>query len=221
MSDQEFILIKNIFMECFNDSLIFKRPDTDGNFFEIGDLRKDQKLWLVLGAGLNESDAQDLFRGHPKKTQNASYPIRFDPDGKISLLFVVRPLEQIPNEDTSLKLIVPFAFNKGIPYLEMRQAHIRVRDLPENSHNLRNLRWEWDIQSSVNQPWERWLRSWQEDIGFNPAHPPSHLHLNTEPPIPDDRPTDSRSDLRLAIGKPNPLALIFSIAVWLRAIVSS
>ena len=106
--------------------------------------------------------------------------------------------------------------------MEIRIAYIRIYDIPENDNRLLNLRWEWDVQPAVQDPFEKWLKCWKSDCGFNPAHPPSHLHLNSEVFSSGGnkaiRPGDLERELRLAIGRPNPLAFLLSIGAWFRGL---
>ncbi|MDA1014040.1 MAG: hypothetical protein O3A00_06255 [Planctomycetota bacterium] len=67
---------------------------------------------------------------------------------------------------------------------------------------------------------DRERHPWKDALAFNPAHPPSHLHIN-QTPLDEyeslrDAGTHSPAELRLTVGVPNPLALILSVAAWKR-----
>ncbi len=219
MSDYILVSIKNIFSKCLEDCAVFHRPDSDGKLFESEVIHKENKTWLVIAAGLCESEANKWFSGHKKRAENSIFPILFKQRCEISMLFVVRAYDGNSIYSNPMRLIVPFAIQQQIPYLEMSQAYVRIWGVPDNYHNLMNLRWEWDTRPTKNYPYEKWLRNWTYDIGFNPAHPPSHLHINTERLDPSKlRTGDLCEDLRLAIGNLNPLSFLFSLAVWLRTL---
>ncbi|RJP33791.1 MAG: hypothetical protein C4527_03695 [Candidatus Omnitrophota bacterium] len=221
MAEYNLDSIKSIFSKCLDDCAVFHRPDSDGRLFESEVIHKEDKHWLVMAAGLCESEARKWFSSNNQRAENALHPLRFKHACEISFLFIVRPISEERSQFNPLKLIVPFAVQHQIPYLEINQAYIRMWDFPDNPHKLLNLRWEWDARPAANHPYENWLKEWTHDIGFNPAHPSSHLHINTKRLDPFTlRAGDLFGDLRLAIGHPNPLALIFSIAVWLRSLSS-
>ena len=220
MSAYDLVVIQRTFQQCFKDIAVFERSDTDGQFFEVNDIQKDNKRWLVIAAGLDQAEAEDFFVGNSNRAEKSLVPLRYKLICKISLLFVLRPFEQDPMFCNQTILVSPFAPTKGIPWIEIREAYVRIRDIPDNSSQLANLRWEWDSVPAIQDPVEKWLRSWKYDCGFNPAHPPSHLHLNSENFVPGStrRPGDLQNELRIAIGRPNPLAFLISIAVWFRGI---
>ena len=92
--------------------------------------------------------------------------------------------------------------------------------MERGSEAIEHLRWDFDPAAAYAAPQEKWLQRWKPIIGFNPAHPPSHLHINQKPLDHFTRSRDAQAyspdELRLAIGVPNPLAFLMSIAVWLR-----
>lgn len=224
MIAQDFKTIRDTLTECFRESGVFAPLDSTGTYFQADSIRKDEKLWLAIAAGVDDSEARDLFRGHSTRIQRAQLPLRVRQISEISLLFVVRPFEGGLGNVSPLSLVVPFTPRLGIECLEVRQAYFRLWDLPENKHGLRNLRWEWDAVQAKEPSLEKWLHRWQKDIGFNPAHTPSHLHLNTDRVKPGDhsreQPGEKFDELRIALGSPNPLAFILGIAAWLRAVSS-
>lgn len=220
MSAHDLATIQRTFQQCFKDIAIFERSDTDGQFFEVNDIQKDNRRWLVIAAGLNQAEAEDFFAGNPTRVQKSLVPLRYKSSCEISFLFVLRPSDQDPMYSNQTILVSPFAPTQRIPWIEIRQAYVRILNIPDNETQLSSLRWEWDPVPAIRDPDEKWLRSWKYDCGFNPAHPPSHLHLNSKVLVPGSirRPGDLYNELRIAIGRPNPLAFIFSIAVWLRGV---
>lgn len=220
MTGRQLGIIQSSFIQCFKNIAVFKRSESDGQYFEANDIQKEKRRWLVVAAGVDASEAQKLFSGTPKRAEKALIPLRYKANCKISLLFVLRPFDNDLNSVSESIFVAPFAPRKRIPLVEIRQSYLRVSQIPGNKNQLNNLRWEWDIANALNTPVEKWLRNWNDDCGFNPAHPPSHLHLNSDrydsSPKKSQRPVDTEIDLRLAIGKPNPLALLLSIATWLR-----
>jgi len=212
--------IQNLFLKCLKEANIFDRPDSDGRLFEADDITKDNKRWLAIAAGVNKKEAGDLFFGNKSRAVKAEQPIRFHRTGEISLLFIVRPFDDDISKIHPLTLIM--LFTKTIPWLEIRQAYIRASNLPENDKYIFNFRWEWDYDYARENPQEGWLKNWFNELGFNPAHPPSHLHINSNISIQNNpssiRDGDLADDLRLATGNPNPLAFIISLSSWLKTL---
>jgi hypothetical protein len=112
--------------------------------------------------------------------------------------------------------IVHFAPAEEVPLVEIREGFFRIRDLAENRNTVNSLRWELDAVQSRRDPIDPWLRRPASILGYNPAHPPSHLHINSYDEDEVNMPVESSSDLRLCVGVVNPLALVLSIAAWLR-----
>lgn len=222
MDAQSLQTVQNTFEKCFRDSAIFIRSGFSGRYFEADEVRWDNKSWIVIAAGLDEGQAGKVFRGNQNRAEKSLAPLYFRGACEMSLLFVARPFHGDPAEISPLSLVTPFAPQQGIRWLELREAYIRLWGIPTNTQGLSNIRWEWDLDSVRDTPRERWLRDWTTDLGFNPAHSPSHLHLNSTRIETGQgshfRFDDSPHELRLAIGRPNPLALILSIAVWLRSL---
>ncbi|MDM8522858.1 hypothetical protein QUF80_05740 [Desulfococcaceae bacterium HSG8] len=222
MSINDLSLIQDIFCECIRDIAVLERFESDGRFFESDSIRKEKTDWIVIAAGLDESEAKQFFPGNSKRAERSAAPLRYK-SCKISMLFVVKPFDGDMNSiSMSSLLITPFAPNKNIPLIRIRNAFLNVYDIPDNKNKLRNFRWEWDTNHSFEEPYEKWLRSWKNEIGFNPAHPPSHFHINSESYKENieyiKRAGDSIDDLRISVGNPNPLSLILSVAVWLRTL---
>jgi hypothetical protein len=218
----QLVAIQNAFQQCFRDIAVFERFRSDGQFFEVNDFQKENKRWLVIAAGIEKTEAVELFRGNPKRAQRSLIPLKYRDRCRISLLFLIRPFNEDPKYENQTVLVSPFAPDRGIPYVEIRIAYIRIYDIPENDNRLLNLRWEWDALSALKDPIEKWLKSWMSDCGFNPAHPPSHLHLNSEEFSSSGkgavRTGDFERELRLAIGRPNPLAFLLSVGAWFRGL---
>jgi len=130
---------------------------------------------------------------------------------------VLRPVPfPVPQHDP-ISQIAHFAPSEEVPLVEIREGFFRIRDLAENKNTVNSLRWELDAVQSRRDPIEPWLRRWALILGYNPAHPPSHLHINSYDEAEVSMPVDSSSDLRLCVGVVNPLALVLSIGAWLRA----
>ncbi|MEW6236094.1 MAG: hypothetical protein AB1656_11965 [Candidatus Omnitrophota bacterium] len=220
MNSLPFKEIQNLFLKCLKEANIFDRPDSDGRLFEAEDITKDNKRWLAVAAGVNKKEASELFFGNKSRAVKAEYPIRFHRSGEIRMLFIVRPFDSDLSKVQPLSLIMPFA--KTIPWLEVRQAYLRVSNLPQNDKNIDNIRWEWDCNYFREKPQEFWLKGWFDELGFNPSHSPSHLHFNSNKSIQNNpssiRDGDLADDLRLAIGNPNPLAFIISLALWIKTL---
>ncbi|MFQ5640353.1 MAG: hypothetical protein ACE5IR_20430 [bacterium] len=170
MRGHELGIIQKTFVQCFKDIAVLERFDSDGQYFETNDIHKERKRWLVIAAGVNDSEAKELFSAIPKRAEKALIPLNYRSVCKISILFVLRPykndLKQVPQST----LVAPFAPKKGIPLIEIRQSYVRILNFPDNKNKLNNVRWEWDLVSSFDYPTEKWLRKWKDDCGFNPAH---------------------------------------------------
>jgi hypothetical protein len=136
----------------------------------------------------------------------------------------MHPIEWPSSQPKSTRFVAHYAPDEKIPFVEIMKGRINLDfDLPENKLGLFNLRWEVDPRESRKEPLDTWLKEskWWRTLGFNPAHPLSHLHFNSEPKgSPGDRSwgwdEPAENDLRLAIGDPNPLAFLLSVAVWVR-----
>ena len=222
MSVNDFGILQRTFIKCFKDIALFERIESDGRFFESNDIHKENKRWLVIASGISKTETKEFFRGNLNRSEKALEPLKFRMNCIFSFLFVLRPYnEEIDiSNTTETDYIAPFAPNQGISYVLIRNGYIRISDFPENNNSIKNLRWEWDIRKALENPNEKWLNYWKSECGFNPAHPPSHLHINSEYSFSIDRTKqraiESDIEFRLAVGKPNPLAIILSIATWLR-----
>jgi hypothetical protein len=213
--------LMELFPECFRAAGIFEREVPGASIVEIDVLPKTRD-WVAIAAGITEREAAELFRGDSSRASRAQTPIRITLGGQLSALFVVRCFDPAQMPLPTLPLVTCFAPGRGIPFVEIRPgSYFRPSGFSGRQIVVDNFRWELDVSESQNDPIEGWLTQWKGFLGHNPAHPPSHLHMNT--PIIDrtvgrrQRPDPTTSDLRLAVGLPNPLALILSFAGWLRA----
>lgn len=212
--------VKRIFVACMRDAQVFDRDVANKNLFEVDSLKKENKGWLALAAGITEDESAVLFPANPSRAERATIPLNVCGGGQLSFFFVLRPLA-LPIEDlATFSRAAHFAPGDGIPLVEIRDASIRVSNLPEGDNRLNHLRWELDLPTASRDPLETWLRPWARRLNFNPAHAPSHIHFNAPPldteSVAFDRGEHSSAELRLAVGIPNPLALILSIAAWIQ-----
>ncbi len=222
MSDFRFEKIKNAFERCFRDAGLFERDVSGGSLIETDILRKEGKKWLVVAAGINQDEAAIFFPAQPKRAERAGTPLTITGGGDISFLFVVRPVSFPIQKHLPLTFIAHFAPGDDVPLVEMRSGYLRIGNLSDNNVGLTALRWDLDAVPSHRYPMEDWLRNWPTMLNHNPAHAPSHLHINSPQvsaePGSDLRDMSSPRNLRLGMGVPNPLSLILSLASWLRAI---
>lgn len=210
--------IQRSFESCLRAAAVFERDVPGKQLFEADVLRKAGHDWLALGAGLDAKTAASIFPVNSSRAERAATPLRTTSGAQASLLFVVRPCEFPTEKHSPLRQLAMFAPAEGVPMVEIREAFFRIEDLPDNPNQIRSLRWEIDVTSASKQPLETWLTAPARVIGYNPAHCPSHLHINSM--LQEDgqgRPVESHADLRFGCGPANPLAVILSIAAWLRA----
>jgi hypothetical protein len=205
---------------CLSDALVFERDASGGALFEVDSLKKEQKEWLVVAAGVSRDESSVAFPRNPARAERATIPLNVLGGGRASFFFVLRPLQYPIENAATFSRAAHFAPRDGIPLVEIREAYFCLWDLPGDESQLKRLRWELDLTAANQNPIETWLQPWKDRIQYNPGHPPSHLHFNPQPPDIDaawrDRDEQSQTDLRLAVGLPNPLALILSLATWLR-----
>jgi len=212
--------ISRAFERCIREAEVFQRDVPGGSVAETDVVKMDNKRWVAVAAGIGREDAGALYPVTSKRAQRATTPVHVLGGGQASFLFVVRP---VPQEEvrSPTHFVTPFLRRGRVPFIEIRQgAFLRLWDLNPGEARLTSFRWEVDPLASSKEPMEEWLREWDRDLGFNPAHAPSHVHFNS-PPLPPDSGADSRVDhspgeLRLAVGAANPLALILSLASWIR-----
>ncbi len=216
----ELATVNGVFEVCMRDAQVFDRDVPGGSLFETETLRKERRKWLVVAAGIADNDAARVFSGSSARAERATIPLNVLGGGQASLLFVLRPLGLPVEKRSTLARLAHFAPGDDVPLVEMREAYLRLSDLPGSDNGLNHLRWELDLVAAHDEPLEEWAQPWKSRIHSNPAHPPSHLHVNS--PTTDARRAergrmdDSRSELRLAVGIPNPLAMLLSLAAWIR-----
>jgi hypothetical protein len=202
------------------DAQVFDRDVTSGSLFEVDSLKKEKKSWLALAAGITEEEAGNIFPTNSSRAERATIPLSVLGGGQVSLCFVLRPIALPIEELATFSRATHFAPREGIPLVEVRDAYFRVSNLPCQDNRLNHLRWELDLRTAHQDPIEKWLRPWMDRIQYNPGHAPSHIHFNAPPidaeAVGRDRDEHSPSELRLAVGIPNPLALILSLSAWIR-----
>ena len=213
-----FDIIQKQFSACFSNAEVFTRENASGTFFESEKIRKKNQDWLVVAAGVTESIAESYFSNNRARQVRAATPVNVIGGGQLSFAFIVRDIVVNDLNEANAEFVTTFAPKRGVPLIELSDSFFRLSNLSENESRLDHLRWELDSTNAFQQPHEKWLHPWKEAIGFNPAHPPSHLHINQKP-LDDfessrEASTHSPAELRLAVGVPNPLALILSVAAW-------
>jgi hypothetical protein len=212
--------VSRVFSACMRDAQVFERDVASGSLFEVDSLKKEKKSWLALAAGITEEEAGNVFPTNSSRADRATIPLSVLGGGQVSFYFVLRPIRLPIDELTMFSRAAQFAPRKGIPLVEVRDAYFRVSNLPSHENRLNHLRWEFDLRTAHQDPIEEWLRPWMHRIQYNPGHAPSHIHFNAPPidveAVGRDRAEHSPSELRLAVGVPNPLALILSISAWIR-----
>ncbi len=212
--------LSRVFAACMRDAQVFERDVAGGSLFEVERLKKENKNWLAVAAGVTDEESSAAFPANRARAERATIPVNIFGGGQASLFFVLRPLRFPIEEPSTFARVAQFAPRDGIPLVEIREAYFRLSNLPGDDNRLNHLRWELDFRTAYKDPMEEWLRPWMHRIQSNPAHPASHIHFNAPPvdaeSVGRDRPDHSRSELRLAVGVPNPLAMILSLAVWVR-----
>jgi len=202
------------------DAQVFDRDVASGSLFEVDSLKKEDKRWLALAAGITEEESSTVFPANPSRAERATIPLSVLGGGQVSFYFVLRPTAFPIEGLATFSRTAQFAPREGIPLVEVRDAYFRLSNLPRDDNRLNHLRWELDLTTAHQDPIEEWLRPWMDRIRYNPGHAPSHIHFNAPPldaeAVGRDRLEHSPSELRLAVGIPNPLALILSIAAWIR-----
>ncbi len=214
--------IKRVFERCIREAGVFDRDVPGKSLVEAEVLKRSTGKWLVIAAGIEEQEAQSVFPVSGKRAERAAIPLNVLGGAQASFLFVVRPVHSSTDLKALPRFVAPFAPSERVPFVELDGGgYLRLWDLPRTTTGLTSLRWELDAIPLRQEPMETWLQKWAEILEYNPAHAPSHLHLNS-PPVtsnlsPTSRGEHSFADLRLAMGIPNPLAVILSLAAWLRA----
>lgn len=212
--------LSRVLAACMRDAQIFERDVPSGGLFEVDSLKKERTNWLAVAAGITEEESTAVFPANSARAERATIPLNILGGGQAAFFFVLRPLGFPLEESSTFARVAHFAPRDGIPLVEIREAYFRLSNLPGDDNRLNHLRWEFDIRTAREDPKEEWLRPWMGRIQYNPAHPPSHIHFNAPPvdaeSIGRNRSDHSPSELRLAVGIPNPLAMILSLAVWIR-----
>jgi hypothetical protein len=202
------------------DAQVFERDVSSGSLFEVESLKKERKHWLAVAAGITEDESTTVFPTNVARAERATIPLSILGGGQASFYFVMRPLDYPVEESATFSRAAHFAPREGIPLVEIREGYFRLSNLPGDDNRLNHLRWELDLRTAYQDPLEDWLRTWMDRIQYNPGHAPSHVHFNAPPldaeAVGRGRSDHSPSELRLAVGIPNPLALILSIAAWIR-----
>jgi hypothetical protein len=212
-----------IFHQCLTEARIFIRAVPDGSLAEIDLVRdKDGSLWSIIAAGISEETAQHHFKPGSPRSRDATIPLRIIGGGQAEILLKMRPVPW-PSSHTGRAGFLAYYAPDEIPLIEITKGRINLDfDATDGRLGLFNLRWEVDPRDAGRPPQEDWLRDWWKILGhINPAHPSSHLHFNSQPETSGgersagwDEPPEI--DLRLAIGDPNPLAFVLSVATWVR-----
>ncbi len=60
--------IADTFVECFQDAGVFERS-SGGTIIETDVIRKENKKWIVVAAGIGQDAANDLFPSNPKRAE--------------------------------------------------------------------------------------------------------------------------------------------------------
>lgn len=215
-----FAEIRQQFSNCFAAAEVFERDSATGTCFEVDRIRKRKRDWLAVAAGVSEALARELFPDNRGRQERAQLPVNILGGGELSFAYILRSIGETELNKAGAEFVTTFAPKRGIPFVELQDSFFRLSNLPGENIRLAHLRWELDSTNAFQQPQESWLHPWREVLIFNPAHPPSHLHINQRP-LEDyessrDASTHSPGELRLAVGVPNPLALILSVAAWIR-----
>lgn len=212
-------IIQETFLKCFSDAALYSRAVIGNNLFEVNNVKKDNKQWLVLAAGLNDCDAELFFKDNPSRALRAKEPLTIQRTScKMSVLFVLSAFEEDAVVYDKSDRVAPFAPGNGVSFVEIRDARIMVDSIPNNDLGISYIRWDFDLASSFDDPIEKWAYPWRKICGFNPIHAASHFHINYSENEHDEHQRKSGNsirDLRIATGMPNPLALILSLSAWL------
>jgi hypothetical protein len=213
--DFRFERIQSHIQGCLQQAGAFERQVDGAHLFENEITERAKKNWLVVAAGVSDGEACEFF-SDKQKQERALVPIQISPSGMISLLLIVRPLR---GDDSLEDVRYTTDFSTDVGRVELYQGcYVRVDDLA--SPTIQQIRWELDPVEGHKPPIEPWLRPWARLIGCNPGHAPSHWHVNSPPiEVPGRRQrrrVANPPELRLAIGLPNPLLLMLSLANWLR-----
>jgi hypothetical protein len=200
---------------CLLQSGIFERVVEGSQLFDIEMVKRANAKWLVIAAGIDVTESDEFIQKH--RRDRATIPMQITPQGQGSVLLIVRPIEN-QSEVSRGKFITKFSEDVG--EIEIYQgSYIRIDNI--DSPVIQQIRWELDVVQGHKDPIETWLRPWARIVGCNPAHSPSHWHINSPPIEVPARRGQSKSirtpELRMATGLPNPLLLLLSVANWLKS----
>jgi hypothetical protein len=213
--DARFERIQSHIEGCLRQAGVFDRSVDGAQLVENEIIERAGRKWILLAAGISDDEARSLINAEHKR-ERAAVPIEISPNGILSMLLILRPLEA---NRPSTPGTCAVDFSRDVGQVELYQGcYVRVDGLA--SPAIQQIRWELDLVAGHEPPVEEWLRPWARIIGCNPGHPPSHWHVNS-PPIElpgrrQRRRLATPPELRLAVGLPNPLLLILSLANWLR-----
>jgi hypothetical protein len=205
--------IQKLFEQAFRDAAVFQRDVEGRSLIEFGIRRRSGADWLVIAAGVTEAEAQEAFEKSGKRAERATVPLRIMSGGEASVYLECR----IPIQTSNNRFVVDFAPGMDIPVIELASSYVRLSSL-ENEKGITTLRWELDVRAGDSDPVEKSLATWRKILGANPAHPSSHLHINSltlDEMDGDLGESSALGELRLAVGIPNPLALVLSLGTWL------
>jgi hypothetical protein len=212
--DARFERIQSHIEGCLRQAGVFGRSVDGAQLLENEMIEKAGRKWILLAAGISDGEAHALISAEHKQ-ERAAVPIEISPDGTLSILLILRPLEA---DSRAAHGAYTTDFSSDVGQVELYQGcYVRVDGL--SSPAIQQIRWELDPVAGHKPPIEEWLRPWAQIIGCNPGHPPSHWHVNSPPiELPGRRQRQRLAnppELRLAVGLPNPLLLILSLANWL------
>ncbi|MGP0067872.1 MAG: hypothetical protein ACLQGP_30290 [Isosphaeraceae bacterium] len=222
-SDYRLSQMVEILNLCLHRAEVFSRDVPNKSLIERTEIEeKDGSRWAILAAGLSDEVAERYFKPGSERVGHATIPLRVSGGGHAEILMQMRPIEWPNPCPGSTRFVAHYAPGEKIPFVEIAKGRISLDfDIPDGKFGLFNLRWEVDAREAGKPPLEDWLRSWWRTLEYNPAHPSSHLHLNSRPKasaVERSRGLEDpgENDLRLAIGDPNPLAFLLSVAAWVR-----
>jgi hypothetical protein len=221
-SDYRLNQMIKVFERCLDEAEVFKRDVPNRSLFDwVEKAENDGSRWAVLVAGVSDDTAEHYFKPGSSSIENATVPLQVSGGGRAEILLQMRPIEWPNPRPESTRFIAHYAPGETIPLVEIMKSRISLDFDLHNKFGLFNLRWEVDAREAGKPPREDWLRDWRRALGHNPAHPSSHLHFNSQPkasPVERSRGLEEpgENDLGLAIGDPNPLAFLPSVATWVR-----
>jgi hypothetical protein len=223
-SDYRLNKMVEIFGRCLAEAEIFRRDVPSKALFDWVEKEEgDGSRWALIAAGISEGMAEAHFKRGSQRARGATIPLRVVGGGQAEILLQMSPIEWPSSHPKTAAFLAHYAPREKIPFIEIAKGRISLDfDVPDSRLGLFNVRWEVDPSGAGRPPREDWLRDWWNILGSNnPAHPSSHLHFNSQPRAPAGERSwgwhePAENDLRLAIGDPNPLAFLLSVATWIR-----